>query len=468
MIKRFKVFLVLALIFVLSTSCVGRRLQTMRTKKAMQSYDKDGIILADGSFYPDKITDFSVDDYLKWYKNLTYPLKLQLPAPARPKSLTKEERVEDFNYFFDQIKNNYPFFGVLKREYKIDFLKNYDKYLKKIEACESDDDFRKAMEEIVAELKNEHARIADKDYVEATMRYFSKNWKSPSIYYEFLNLNRQVVRNRYGLDGMQSDTDNNFQIDRRKFLFSEDSSRNLSFEEVEDGIGLIKIKQMAGSEKYTEDLKVLKEFLKNKHLYKALILDIRGNAGGNMEYWQNFLLPKLITSQKTVTNNLFFKESNQAKLMFADDSLNVERMKNVDISGIKLDNADDLKHFDLYMKDVITINPDTSDKDYGYQGSIYLLVDEGVFSATEGFANFMKYSNTATLIGQSTGGDGITLGVINSVMPKSGFVFTYTNTLGYDPAGKINEENPTSPDIISKSYRDSLTTIEKLMGAKKQ
>ena len=95
-------------------------------------------------------------------------------------------------------------------------------------------------------------------------------------------------------------------------------------------------------------------------------------------------------------------------------------------------------------------------------------MDEGVFSAAEGFANFMKYSNTATLIGQSTGGDGITLGVINSVMPKSGFVFTYTNTLGYDPAGKINEENPTSPDIISKSYRDSLTTIEKLMGAKKQ
>ena len=118
------------------------------------------------------------------------------------------------------------------------------------------------------------------------------------------------------------------------------------------------------------------------------------------------------------------------------------------------------------MKDIITVNPDTSNKDYGFDGSIYLLVDVNVFSAAEGFANFMKYSNTATLIGNTTGGDGITLGVINSVMPNSGLVFTYTNTLGYDPAGKINEENPTTPDIISNSYRASLTTIDQLLGAK--
>ena len=467
MIKKLRSLLVLLLIFLISTSCAQRRLAKLQTKRAMRSYDEDGIILSDGSFYPDKITDFSVDEYLKWYKNLSAPLKLQLPSYSKAKTLTKEERVEDFNYLFNELKNNYPFFGVLKREDKIDFLKNYDKYLKKVEASKDDEEFKIVLDEIMADLKNNHARIADKEYVEATMRYFSKNWKSPSIYYEFLNLNRQVVRNRYSLAGMQSDTDDNFQRDRRQSLFAEDSSRNLTLEEVGDDMILLRINQMAGSEKYTEDLKVLKEFLRNKHLYKALIIDIRGNAGGNMEYWQNFFLPKIITSQKTVTNNLFFKESNQAKLMFADDSLNVERVRNVDISGIKLDNAEDLDHFDFYMKDIITINPDQSDKDYGYQGSIYLLVDEGVFSAAEGFANFMKYSNTATLIGQSTGGDGITLGVINSVLPNSGYVFTYTNTLGYDPSGKINEENPTTPDILSKSYKDSLITIDKLMGVKK-
>ena len=132
-------------------------------------------------------------------------------------------------------------------------------------------------------------------------------------------------------------------LSRRSDFFKPDTNNNLEFEEASDDIAILRVKSMAGSEKYTEDLKVLKEFLKNKHLYKALVIDIRGNAGGNMEYWQNFLLPKLITGPKSVTNNLFFKESNQAKLMFADDSYNVERLSNVDISAIKLDNEEDLK-----------------------------------------------------------------------------------------------------------------------------
>lgn len=463
--KRLKlVTMILSLI--LMTSCVGRRLDSLKSKRAMREYDNSGVILSDGSFFPDKITGFTVDEYLKWYKNLNEPLRLQVPKAQRPKELSKEERLEDFDYFFNQIQNNYPFFGVLKRKHNIDFLNNYDKYKKMVEGCENDEDFRKVMEEICGDLRNNHTRIADKTYVEKTLLYFSKNWKSPSIYYEFLNLNRQVVRNRYGLDGVQSDVESPIGLSRRSAIFDKDTTANLEFEEASDDIAVLRVKSMAGSEKYTEDLKVLKEFLKNKHLYKALTIDIRGNAGGNMEYWQNFLLPKLITGPKTVTNKLFFKESNQAKLMFADDSYNVERLSNVDISAIKLDNEEDLKRFDFYMKDIITVNPDTSNKDYGFDGSIYLLVDANVFSAAEGFANFMKYSNTATLIGNTTGGDGITLGVINSVMPNSGLVFTYTNTLGYDPAGKINEENPTTPDIISNSYRDSLTTIEQLLGAK--
>ena len=249
MIKKLRSLLVLALICLISTSCAQRRLAKLQTKRAMRSYDEDGIILSDGSFYPDKITDFSVDEYLKWYKNLSTPLKLQLPSYSKAKTLTKEERVEDFNYLFNELKNNYPFFGVLKREDKIDFLKNYDKYLRKVEACKDDEEFKIVLDEIMADLKNNHARIADKEYVEATMRYFSKNWKSPSIYYEFLNLNRQVVRNRYSLAGMQSDTDDNFQKDRRKSLFAEDSSRNLTLEEVGDDMALLRINQMACTEK---------------------------------------------------------------------------------------------------------------------------------------------------------------------------------------------------------------------------
>ena len=75
--KKFK----LALIFfslIIMTSCVGRRLDSMKSKRAMREYDNSGIILSDGSFFPDKITGFTVDEYLKWYKNLNEP------DPERP------------------------------------------------------------------------------------------------------------------------------------------------------------------------------------------------------------------------------------------------------------------------------------------------------------------------------------------------------------------------------------------------
>ena len=132
---------------------------------------------------------------------------------------------------------------------------------------------------------------------------------------------------------------------------------------------------------------------------------------------------------------MFFKDSPKTRLLLQDDTLNMENLSNVDITGIRLDHAEDLKDFAFYIKDTITINPDESKRDNGYEGKIFLLVDEDVFSAAEGFAYFVKNTEFATIVGIKTGGDGITLGVINLVFLNSGLVFTYTNTLGYGPTG---------------------------------
>ena len=83
--KRLKLVTIF-LSLILMTSCVGRRLDSMKSKRAMRDYDNSGIILSDGSFFPDKITDFTVDEYLKWYKNLDEPLALQVPRPKDPRS----------------------------------------------------------------------------------------------------------------------------------------------------------------------------------------------------------------------------------------------------------------------------------------------------------------------------------------------------------------------------------------------
>lgn len=460
--KKLKKALLLLSLVLIGTSCVPRRIAYLEREKIKKENTGKDLSTHTGIFYPENITDYSLEEYLKWYKDLKAPPELKLASIENPKKLTKSEMVADFEYLFAELRESYPFFEVLKRKYDIDFLANHDHYLKKVKACKTDEEFIKTLKEIMADLNNYHAKIADSAYVDQTLAYYSQNWNQPSIYYEFLNLNRQVVRNRYGIEGVQSKSQTGT-IKRKKDGEDEEiSSKNLSLKTKGD-IAILKVKQMGEMVDIEEDTKVLNEFLRNKHMYKALVIDIRDNVGGNMEYWQNFLIPKLATKPNQVTNHMFFKDSDKVRLLLQDDTLNMEKLSNVDISAISLDNAEDLKGFSYYIKDEITINPDESKKDNGYEGDIYLLVDEDVFSAAEGFASFIKHTGFATIIGSQTGGDGITLGVINSVLPNSGLVFTYTNTLGYDPKGKINEENPTTPDIEAASYRQSMEIIESIV-----
>ena len=151
-----------------STSCVKRRLESLE-KSRVEIDMQENIGPLTESFYPDKIAEFSEEKYLKWFKALKGPAKLKLPAPQEPKKLTKAEMVEDFEYLFAELKENYPFFGVLDRKYDIDFLANHDIYLARIKACENDQDFIDAMTEIMGELHNYHAKIADRAYVQTTL-----------------------------------------------------------------------------------------------------------------------------------------------------------------------------------------------------------------------------------------------------------------------------------------------------------
>ena len=461
-LRKFALAVFFILLLILQTSCVKRRIAYLERKKIASENPGKDLTTHTGTFYPENITDFTVDEYLKWYKDLKEPPHLQLASYENPKKLSKSEMVADFEYLFKELKESYPFFEVLKRKYEVDFLKNHDIYLKKVKDCKNDGEFIKTLSEIMADLHNYHAKIADSAYVESTLKYYSQNWNQPSIYYEFLNLNRQVVRNRYGIDGVQSNTSAGTVKRKQNKPTKTDGEANISLESQGD-LAILKISQMGDMTNIEKDSKVVDEFLRNKHMYKALVIDIRDNVGGNMEYWKSFLLPKLSKNPKQVINHMFFKDSPKTRLLLQDNTLNMESLSNVDISGIRLDYPEDLKKFAYYIKDTIAINPDESKRDNGYEGKIFLLVNEDVFSAAEGFASFVKNTEFATIVGSQTGGDGITLGVINSVLPNSGLVFTYTNTLGYDPTGEINEENPTKPDIESTSYRQSIEIIEKML-----
>lgn len=453
-----KRFLLLNLVFLLVlSSCVQRRFNalTERRDRILSENQKELRL----NFYPDDIDKYSTDDYQQWYSKLKTPPILQLPAAQEPKSLTNEQMVEDFEFYFKEIKENYPFFEVLKRNKGVDFLENHDKYLKKIKACKDDKDFIAAMKDIALDLNNNHVTIADRDYVEKTLNYYSNYWNNPAMYWEFLNFNKQKVRNRYKLQGLQSNTNLDSKEDRKTQDINNQDEQitNLSISEVDEGIAIIKINEMLPDYMIEDDKKKLENFLENDDKYDKLIIDIRDNKGGNMSYWQDFLLPYLLKEEKSITNHMFFRNGNRTKSLVSLEKNGFKNIEDIDLSNFNLENKEDLEKFSYYKENVIDIKPR---KGYDFSGKIYLLVNDKVFSAAEGFANFAKNSDFATIIGTRTGGDGITIGIINEFMPNSGLVFTYTNTLGYTPDGSINEEKKTEPDIQSQSYKDSIEIIK--------
>jgi len=52
--------------------------------------------------------------------------------------LSTKQKVEDFEYLYQILEENYPFFGSTKRTLKTDWLSNKEKYLELIKATPND------------------------------------------------------------------------------------------------------------------------------------------------------------------------------------------------------------------------------------------------------------------------------------------------------------------------------------------
>ncbi|MCI5839719.1 MAG: S41 family peptidase [Peptoniphilaceae bacterium] len=467
--KLTKFILILFSIFILN-GCIQRRynaLENNRNKdlqlkdlvKNTNEYDENT------QFFPDDVKQFhNYKDYFAWYDTLKSPPLLTLPAPEKPKKLTKEQMIEDYEYFFKIIKENYPFISIINREYGYNFIDNHDKYLSMIKSCKNDEDFYSVIVNIVSDLKSQHAIIADQDYLKVNLDHFSHYWQKRSMFLEFLYMNTQTVRNRYNLEGEQIATSSS-SSDNLRFMLTENAKsstiKNLEIKEISENILQLRINEMLPDYKWDDDKQTLNKLLRILPKYKALVIDIRGNGGGNIDYWQEFLLPRIISKSYSTKNYMFFKGGDRNKIILEDPEFEKKRVSDVDINSMNLDYVKDLNDFEYFVENKIKVTPDNS---INYSGNIYLLVDDGVYSAAESLASFCKNTKLATLVGQTTGGDGVTIGVINDYLPNSGYVFSFTNALGYAQDGSLNEEEKTKPDIETANYNTSIEIIKKNEG----
>lgn len=359
--------------------------------------------------------------------------------------LTTEDYLYDFNFAYDTLEKYYPFFEINKMAHGIDWLSNKDDYENYIRESKNDWDFYNRMNDVLGELNNGHTGLIDESFA---MTLYISYYHTPKAdwRHDFSKIyERENVRNRYNIDKQSVQNYINENIDNH----SEDSSDidNLTTDIIiENKLAYMKVNSMLGDLYRKNDEKVLAEFLQEIKNYPNLIIDIRGNGGGDSRYWQEFLLPQIINQNYQTINYSFIKSGEINSKAIKQEGYRPDTDSFVKNCDFDEKTKEILKDFDYYLsyEDYV----DADENTIGFKGNIYLLVDEGVYSSAEMLASFCKETKLAKLVGTRTGGDGIGFDPLQVDLPRTGYVLRFSDGLGLTKSGSINELDKTKPDII--------------------
>ena len=178
--------------------------------------------------------------------------------------------------------------------------------------------------------------------------------------------------------------------------------------------------------------------------YDYLIIDIRGNPGGNYASWMNAIVKPLIKSQKIFELYLAYRTDNYSDA-FRESIGITSQVSKGSFSYLPPEAYSD--EFEIYDYQHLI----TSTYEVDFNGDIILLTDNVVYSAAEAFTLFCKQTGFATICGTTSGGDGIMEFPTYYALPNSKLVICITSALGLDHTGHASEEVRTQPDIYYES-----------------
>lgn len=369
--------------------------------------------------------------------------------------LTTEEKIEDFEYLYMILEENYPFFGVNKRLHGVDWLNNKDDYLEKVEATTSDLKYRFAIKSILSDLNNGHVEIINQYYYLKILNEFGdlglQAWVD--------EINVDVAANRYDVDLTQIQKDEEDDIDSPVEVETSVTSTVVTEIIEEEKIAYMKIPTFDFMQMEV-DHDIIENFMMQVNDYPYVILDIRGNSGGSEAYWMEMIVPYLISEPVSYKTYYMYRGGE-----FELDFLNYKAAENGEEQEgglIPFKNVSD-----VFEEEYINNLPTELDTDFNYyigsvrvfepneksnfNGKVFLLVDRAVYSSSEAFAVFAKETDFATLVGEVTGGDGIGTNPLVVTLPNSGLVIRFPITMGLTSEGFCNEEHKTVPDVITDS-----------------
>ncbi len=344
-------------------------------------------------------------------------------------SLSKEQKLEDFNYLFTLLKESYPYTDVLERQVGYRWTDYEKKYRDAIQASTSDQEFAELIHQILGNMQNNHTDLyptrARKYYLDIYCEMEGReNWCE--------QLEKAGTRWDELFDkGKQDDSG----------LPPYDDS-NVSFIKMSKDVAVIRIQSFTHHQVEKDAMK-LQEYLKRLKGVSHLIIDIQDNSGGDSRFWSEHLVPYLVNEEMVYKETLAIRKSDYLKNyfegLFSEDVL--EELDADQYPSL----PPELKRGEYYF--IIDNDTLTNEKSIGFKGEIYLMVNRSVFSSSEALAVFSKSTGWATVVGEQTAGDGVGIDPVIVCLPHSKLLLRFPGEMGLNPDGSSNEEAKTQPDI---------------------
>lgn len=303
-------------------------------------------------------------------------------------------------------------------------------YLSKVKSLTTNKEFFEAISLMINDLGNGHT-----DLLPSLQReYFIRT---------YTNLLKESPNYKVWLNELEKGTDTwakLFNIVPLQQAKTQSLKNNIQFSSLaHQDLCMIKIKSFS-SELVVQDNKMLKSVIQKALKFKNIILDIQDNSGGDTRYWQQNIVPYFINDTITYVNYIAYRNNDLVRSYLGNilnSTVNFSEISSLNSLPPELNVNDFVIH-----RSVNKIIPRSKKK---YQGNIYLVVNDKVFSSADAFAAFCKNTNWATVVGDTTAGDGIGYDPILLTLPNSKLTVRFPGEMGLNPDGSANAEYKTAP-----------------------
>lgn len=378
----------------------------------------------------------------QWFKKtmLAVALGAVCVASTAQNRFTAEQKEQDFEYLYKTLKENYPFFGVLQRQADRDWLANHDRYLQMVRESTDDKSFAKALQAIMREVGNGHAYVIAPQAYDLMSKLYHQAAVTPGkenkIYHRWAATYDQAkpyydyFKEIYGIQPSGEEQSDNGDS-------GYDPTGNISLEMLGGGkIGLLTINSFMNP---SGDSALLMTFLDSVQGCEHLIIDLRKNSGGNDQYWDHNIMPRLISKPMKWSGPAVLRRGPISGTWYEEKFHPFKKLASLPNLAPEVTPKD----FTVVM-DKKVIRPNGKSR---FGGKVWLFVGPRVFSSSESFSAFTKATGWATIAGTRTGGDGIGVDPLPMMLPNSGFLVNFPAWGGLNPDGSFNFEARTTPDV---------------------